>query len=410
MITTITLLGSSSGRNAGDAALISGIADAVDHSLRRRVRYEIPTIKPNFIRENYSNDVHPVSMLPWSGSIKMLGVPTYRSIMRSDLSLIFDAILFDRSLYNPLFNHLSTLYLLLPRARKRGKLLGCFNVGAGPVTTPAGKDMLRKVCELMDFITVRDEDSRRILREIGVQNPHLLVTADAALNVAGSSPVRARELIQHAGLDADKGIMAVNISAYLDTWVSPDHRPMGRDLFLRAFAKGVEQAAADTGAQLLFVCTQYHDVSVTEEVMKLVRAPVKGLLSNRQCSHYDIKAVLAQAALLFGMRLHATILATSAFTPTVALPHQPKVNHYFRTLGLEKRVMSYDGFSAQSVAEALRQAWQEKDSIRETLRRCIPIQQRKARMAADLVAALDRGERVADAVQKLQQECARTPS
>ncbi|MBN8550415.1 MAG: polysaccharide pyruvyl transferase family protein, partial [Deltaproteobacteria bacterium] len=190
MINSLTLLGSSSGRNAGDAALIAGIMDSVDESCGRKLVYEIPTIKPSFIRNNYHNQTQPIGMLPWNLSVKMLGVPTYRSIMRTDLSLVFDAILFDRSLYNPLFNFLSTLALLLPRAKRAGKRMGFFNVSAGPVTTPAGREMLRRVASLMDFVTVRDQNSYDLLRNIGVVDQPILITADAALTMRPASEER----------------------------------------------------------------------------------------------------------------------------------------------------------------------------------------------------------------------------
>ena len=128
MIRSISLLGSSSGRNAGDAALLSGIMDSIDSRLGRRLVYEIPTIRPNYVWHNYNNKVRPVSMLPWSLSVKMAGIPTVASILRSDLTMVFDAILFDKQLYNPLFNYLSTINFLLPLAKKFNKKLGFYNV------------------------------------------------------------------------------------------------------------------------------------------------------------------------------------------------------------------------------------------------------------------------------------------
>ena len=86
---------------------MAGIMDSVDSAVGRRLTYEIPTIKPRFIKETYPNITRPISLMPWHGTVKMLGLPTLRSILRTDFSLIFDAILFDRSLYNPLFNFLS---------------------------------------------------------------------------------------------------------------------------------------------------------------------------------------------------------------------------------------------------------------------------------------------------------------
>ena len=46
MISRIALLGSSSGRNAGDAALMAGIMEAVDHECGTGMQYLVPTIRP----------------------------------------------------------------------------------------------------------------------------------------------------------------------------------------------------------------------------------------------------------------------------------------------------------------------------------------------------------------------------
>ena len=76
MLNSITLLGSSSGRNAGDAALMAGIMDSIDEACESRILYEIPTIKPSFIHDQYKNRTRPVATLPWNLSLKMLGLPT----------------------------------------------------------------------------------------------------------------------------------------------------------------------------------------------------------------------------------------------------------------------------------------------------------------------------------------------
>ena len=101
-------------------------------------------------------------MLPWHGSVKMLGLPTLRSILRTDMSLVFDAILFDRSLYNPLFNYLWTVSRLLPLPKRRDNSTGFYNV--------------------------RDVDSYQNLRGIGARTDDCVLAADAA----STSPSRTR--------------------------------------------------------------------------------------------------------------------------------------------------------------------------------------------------------------------------
>ena len=393
MLRSITLLGSSSGRNAGDAALMAGIMDSVDSAVGRRLTYEIPTIKPGFVRETYPNITRPIGLMPWHGSVKMLGLPTLRSILRTDFSLIFDAILFDRSLYNPLFNFLSTLHLLLPLAKKRGKKLGCYNVGVGPVTTPAGRVMLKKLMEMMDFITVRDEDSLELLREMGVENPRMLLTADAALNAGGSTGDRVDAIVRDLGISPEKEILAININRYLNTWASPPTRPLTREEFLGIYADALNEAMGRIDAQLLFVATQHHDIDITEDLMKRITAPVKkALLDNKRYSPYEVKGVMGRASLLVGMRLHAMILGSSALCPIVGLAYQPKVDYYFRSLGLRDYSLSFGDFNASSLSKHIQRGWAERRALKEHVVKRVPVLQREAEKAAAIVAAIDRGE------------------
>ena len=397
-IDSLTLLGSSSGRNAGDAALMSGLMDTVDEACGERLRYEIPTINTGFVKRSYANRVQPVGMMPWNLSVKMLGIPTYRSVMRTDLTLLFDAILFDRSLYNPLFNFLSTLRLLLPRARKRGKRMACFNVGAGPVDSKAGRDMLRDVAELMDFITVRDRESFDILRDIGVTNPRILLAADAAVNVNPCGEDRVDAILRELGLDGEREILAVNINQYLDTWARPRREPMGKERFLGVYAHAINRVADETGASVLLVTTQHHDVAITRELMaRIDRAPAMALLANTEYSHYEIKGVLGRASLLFAMRLHASILGSSALTPVIGLAYQPKVDFYFNSLGLPEYSLPFEAFSEEGLTAHIRKAWEERGQIGDRLKVRIPELQREARKAARLVAAMRRGEDMEEA-------------
>lgn len=391
MIRSVTLLGSSSGRNAGDAALLSGIMDSIDEKCGSRLLYEIPTIRPEYIYNNYGNRVRAVSMMPWSASIRMLGIPTFQSIMRTDLSLIFDAILFDRALFNPLFNFLSTLYLMLPAAKKRGKRIGCYNVGIGPVTTPLGKRMLRELADLMDFITVRDQDSADILREIGVSNPRIYVTADAALNVQAAAPARIDEIFQTLGFHEETRILGVNINQYIDTWAGATENRLTKEAFIRTCSESLNECSRKLNSALLFICTQHHDVAITTELMSAVRSDVKkALVSNVQYNHYEIKGILSRVSLLFAMRLHAMILATSELTPVLGLAYQPKCHHYFNALGLPELMMPFTGFSAEDVVSRICAAWERKDDIRRQLATIIPQLKGKALQAAEFVAAINR--------------------
>ena len=402
MINSITLLGSSSGRNAGDAALIAGIMDSIDTHLGRPIKYEIPTINAPYILNQYDNNTKPISMMPWSLSVKMLGLPTYNSIMRTDLTLLFDAILFDRSLYNPLFNFMSTLHLMLPIAKRKGKKMGFFNVGAGPVNTAHGQKMLKELSEIMDFITVRDQASYDIINNLGVQNPRMLLAADAAVNLRPCEDEKADKIFNDIGLDPNQDILAINVNRYIDTWADDSNRtPMGKEKFAATYAKAIDNMVEKTGAPVLFVNTQHHDIEIAEAVRGQMKSK-SWIVNNREVNHYAIKGVLKKCSMLFGMRLHANILASSAHTPIIGLNYQPKVQFYFTDLGLPEYTISFDDFSVDGLTAHLLNGWENRPHIQSVLDRRIPQLQQKADEAALLVKAIDQGTSIDDTFNDLK--------
>lgn len=399
----LTLLGSASGRNAGDAALIAAIRAEINAACGRPLRYEVPTTRPAFVRAEYGVDVVPVSLLPWTGSLRMLGWTTWRSVSRTDLSLLFDAILFDRALWNPMFNFLSSLHIVLGAAHRRGRLFAAYNIGAGPVTTPTGRRMLRELAERMCFITVRDEDSRDLLREIGVRNHRLIVTADAALTAPACDNARANELWRRAGVDPNvtPPLLAINVNRYLDSWSGTTKPRLTPARFLDAVTEALARTLRTIEARVVLVATQHADVPITYQLARrLAGTPAQpyAIVTNQEYSPTDLKGMLRRVALLFGMRLHAMILASAELTPICGLAYQPKVHHYYRRIGLPERSLDFEHFAVDTLADHLQTAWRDRAAIRTRLAAIVPELQHRSRVAARLVAALDRGEDLDEAI------------
>ena len=393
MLNTVCLLGSASGRNAGDAALMSGIMEAIDQRLGRQLLYRIPTLSPRFVRQTYRhNRVEAVNILPWTGSLKLLGFPAWRAVTRSDLSLVFDAVLFDRSLYNPMFNFLSSLAILLPAAKKAGQRVGLYNCGIGPVKTKAGVEMLAKVCDACDFITVREEGSADLLHDLGLAHGKVQVTADAALNAPMASEDDIAAIYRQLRLRPDGNILAININKYLDTWADQRGGKMDARAFVELIAQGIVQSGID--APVLLVSTYHGDEPLMRALLKRLwqLRPNKQaeMITNREIDHFQVKGVLAKAGLLFGMRLHAMILASSALTPIAGIAYQPKVRHYYQQLAIADACINFRDLTAASLAGFLRDNWQKRNHTREIFSKRIPQLQRLAMTAADCVAKLDR--------------------
>ena len=264
---SITVLGNYSGRNAGDAAILAGIFSDISELLPD-ITFEIPTINTKFISENYSNySVKPIGLMPWNFSIKMLGLPTLLSIYRTDLTIITDAILFDRKLFNPLFNYLSTLAVLIPLAKKMGKIIILYNVSLGPANTKIGKKLLKYILNQSDYIILRDVDSLNLLRSLNVVHPRIHLSADSALNNKPASNERVNEIMEKEEITKNKKLIGFNINSYIDAFIRDNKKRLSRTEFTNIIAEVSDRLIEELDVEIVFVITQHMDVRIANEAI-----------------------------------------------------------------------------------------------------------------------------------------------
>jgi polysaccharide pyruvyl transferase WcaK-like protein len=168
---------------------------------------------------------------------------------------------------------------------------------------------------------------------------------------------------------------------------------MGRERFLSTYAAAVNRAAGTLGAQLLLVATQHADVDITTALAARLHPGLSArMVTNAEYNHLDIKGILRRVDLLFGMRLHSMILASSELAPIIGLAYQPKVHHYFSNLGVPECGLGFDDFSEEGLVRHILNGWERRAALKAHLRERIPALQRRARKPAEMVGALHRGE------------------
>lgn len=390
MSKSITLLGSASGKNAGDASIMSGIMESIAKAYDGPITYKIPTPRPSYLSNYPSHNVQAVSMMPWHGSVNMMGIPTLGAINSSDITFIFDAVLFDRKLFNPMFNYLSSIWALT-KLMGKGKFIAGFNINLGPIDTKAGAKMLKDVIERCAFVCFRDYGSLAVMEELGIEQENYMVTADSALVVAPCLDARSEEILLELGLPKDARPLAVNISSYMDTWARPRHKPLGEEGFLNCFAEGVNQfiREVDPNLQVVFVCTQHNDIPLTKKLIERVDNRIhKVLFTNVNYNHYEVKGFLSKCTMLLAMRLHANILGTGILTPTVAVEYKPKVRNYFELLGQPEHCITFENFCPEKVTTALKSGYENRDRLKAGLTKRMPELQARADIPGKIVAEL----------------------
>lgn len=385
----ITVLGNFSGRNAGDAAILGCLLQDVA-TLYKDVQFYIPTINTKFVAESYREfDVKPISLLPWNFSVKIFGLPVFRTALKSDLILVTDAILFDRKLYNPLFNYLWTLSILLPKAKAKGIPVVLYNSSLGPVTRPAGEKALRRVIDSADAVILRDKESLELLQHHGIEHPNIREGADCALNAAPADDHRFAEICEAEGLFSnDRPVVGFNVNSYVDAFVRKDGKTFGRENLVELYAQTVDRTIEDLDVDVIFIETQHMDIGIANEVLaKIKNSHSVRLVTNKKYSYRDICSVLQRLDLFVGMRTHSLILSSAMGIPPVGIVTYPKNRGYMRTIGLEKNLIEFRDLSVDRYTEIIRTAFANREKIREEM---IPNVSREKEKARDTAGYLEK--------------------
>lgn len=358
----ITLLGSNSGNNVGDAAIMSAILEVLSKEVPG-IEFYVPSTRPSFTDQNYGKKyrVHGVNVMPWTGSIRLLGIPTFRCLAKSDAALICDGIIFGKKLFNPLFNFLITLIFIVPWARLVGCKMVCYSCGIGPFQNKISRIFARWVLNGCDLVIMRENDSKKLAEEIGVTKP-IHVTGDAAFLNPVSSDQRALEIFREQKIDPSILPLGINVTKYFDAWLESSERVNNSRNFLETLAAGINQARikCDPPFQPIVFSTHPMDEGVAFELAKLIGAKV---ISNTKYLSHDMQAAMRRCELFMGMRFHSVVLASAVEAPILGLIYAPKVRGFMRLLDCEAYSVELASIEPDTFSEKITNAWKERKEL-----------------------------------------------
>jgi polysaccharide pyruvyl transferase WcaK-like protein len=338
------------------------------------------------VRKNYPDrSVKPISLLPWTLNLKIFGLSALRAVLGCDLLLVTDAILFDKQLFNPLFNYLSTLSLLIPLAKRNGIPVVLYNVNLGPVTTPLGKQCLKRILDNADLTLVRDEDSKRLHELITGRTGEAVVAADCALNAPTAEPARVEAIAAKEGIFQRKGHGSVgfNVNAYIDYFVREARGAFPKDHFVSVIADVMDRVIAQLDVDIVFVITQIMDEEVARDVLRRLRQRDRvKLITNKTYTYAEIKAILARLDILVGMRTHSLIMASSGHTPVLGIIAYPKSRAYLNSIRQYDWQVEMNELTPDRLFAKIKALWAERAAVRRNLESIMPEERRKAQESA----------------------------
>ncbi len=251
--------------------------------------------------------------------------------------------------------------------------------GIGPVIEPRNRTLVAKILNKVQAITVRDFDSRRELIEMGVRR-EIMVAVDPVLGITADSidEMQGLQLLSKAEVGYVDGKKTLMVAAR--NWKHSDH-------FFKEIADSCD-AMAEQGWQVVFLPFHYpEDVEAGRNIAELMKQQAIVLEGNY--SPQDTMAMLKNADLIMGMRLHSLIMGAALLKPMVGLSYDPKVTSFMQLLR-QPDCYDVDCVEAAQLIRSMNRLGEQTEQEKQILARNMEIIARQAKAPAELLMTLQK--------------------
>lgn len=192
-----------------------------------------------------------------------------------------------------------------------------YSQGIGPINKFFNKIFTKFVLNKVDVITLRDEKSQRILKEINMDNENVIVTADPVIGLKRGDVKLGYKILKESGFkNRSKPLVGFAIR--------------GRDKnkkLVDTIAKVSDEIIDNLGVNVVFIPFHHgEDIGIIDDIQSKMKRPSIGLRGK-----YDINemlSIIGNLDLLVGVRLHSLIFGAVMNIPMIAVSYDPKINNF----------------------------------------------------------------------------------
>ena len=210
----------------------------------------------------------------------------------------------------------------LRAAKKRGCKVMMYGCGIGPINRAGNRKMAARIIDRsVDRITLRDDNSRALLAEMGVTRPDIRVSADPTIILDPAPREVVNLALEQSGIDPAGRYIGFGLRHW-----------KGLDAALPEIAAAANYAYEKHGLIPVFVPIEFpSDLTPAERVGAMLRCPWHAVRT-RQPIEVTI-GILARMKAVVGIRLHSLMFSAGQGVPVVGMSYDIKVDGFLKYIG-----------------------------------------------------------------------------
>lgn len=261
-----------------------------------------------------------------------------------------------------------------------GKPTVLYSQSVGPFMYGYERRLAASVLKKMLLIMTREETSRDLLRELGVQN-NVARTVDCGFLLEGRGKPNLRK---RYGIQQTQPLIGVTVRSWLQGQAQADYEA--------AVAESLDEMIRRHDAAVVFIpqvtaTKGDDDRQVAKRVYSLMQRRKHAHVITDTPDHHEVKAMYDELDLLLGTRFHSVIFSLTSYVPVVAIEYEHKTSGIMRDIGLGEWVIGIEKITAADLTVLLEKAFTEQTEYRAHLHRYLPSYVSRARENAHLLAA-----------------------
>jgi polysaccharide pyruvyl transferase CsaB len=360
----VAISGSYGGMNLGDEAIL----EVILKELRAAVDVDVVVFSRN---AEDTEQRHKVRAVPIR---EMYKDDVFEELRKLDLFILGGGgILFDGLVEDVLRD--------VNWARELGIPVMVYAISVGPLKTPESKQLVVTALNKVDKITVRENEAKRILHDLGIDQ-EIEVTADPGLLLKPQSFTK--EMLKMEGINPDSPLVGFSLR---------EPGPAAPDLNIEQYhailANAADFMVERFDAQILFVPMEVGDNKDPQHshavISKMVNAQRASVLKGEYTSA-AVLGLMKHMSFAVGMRLHFLIFAGIQKIPFVPLPYASKVAGLLSDL--EMPMPPITALNVGKLCAFLDRSWDLRERIRKKLEVRVPPLQERARKTNQILCEL----------------------
>jgi polysaccharide pyruvyl transferase WcaK-like protein len=362
----ITILGSFSGRNKGDLAILRSeliqlktraekehLKDKPlrDKPLRGKLTVYIFTKDVSQIREYLSDLITDVknnkgiSIKILRGFTSYIGPKTLPVLAKSDKVVIGGGgIFFDTRLFNITFNHLLNLFIVTLWLKLLGKQVMIFAVGCSNLNSRLARWMTKVVLNNAEIVSARDELSKRIFSECA--DKEIILGAEPAFLLEPKRTERAEKIVQ-SWPSGRKILLCLSELMFIKKSVADPQNT------LMQFLNHVSEFAKQNGYTIL-TYTNYTNQSFASKTAKLCGESARTMLEgDNHLLPEELIYLFSKFDFVITAQMHVAIFAYIAGVALMNLIYDDKVEEFNKLVGNQNYLYLAEMDDGPKVAKTL---------------------------------------------------------